>query len=83
MSRDSQRLSDYLGHILEAIERIVRYTEDMDEVQFLQSEMVQDAVIRNLEIIGKPATTSKTTSPSTRRLIQSCPWLLPIRCATR
>ena len=53
MSRDSQRLSDYLGHILEAIERIVRYTEDMDEVQFLQSEMVQDAVIRNLEIIGE------------------------------
>ena len=39
MSRDSQWLSDYLGHILEAIERIVRYTEDMDEVQFLQSEM--------------------------------------------
>lgn len=26
----------YLGHILEAIERIDRYTEDMDEVQFLQ-----------------------------------------------
>jgi uncharacterized protein with HEPN domain len=41
MSRDKQRLSDYLGHILEAIERIDRYTEDMDEVQFLQSEMVR------------------------------------------
>ena len=53
MSRDSQRLSDYLGHILEAIERIDRYTENMDEVQFLQSEMVQDAVIRNFEIIGE------------------------------
>jgi len=26
---------DYLGHILEAIERIDRYTEDMDEVEFL------------------------------------------------
>ena len=53
MSRDKQRLSDYLGHILEAIERIDRYTEDMDEVQFLQNEMVQDAVIRNFEIIGE------------------------------
>lgn len=41
MSRDKQRLSDYLCHILEAIERIDRYTEDIDEVQFLQSEMVQ------------------------------------------
>lgn len=53
MSHDRQRLADYLGHILEAIERIGRYTDDMDEVAFLQAEMVQDAVIRNLEIIGE------------------------------
>ncbi len=48
-----QRLADYLLHIAEAVERIDRYTEDMDEVQFLNSPMVQDAVIRNLEIIGE------------------------------
>jgi len=53
MSRDAQRLADYLGHILEAIERIDRYTEDLDEVAFLQNEMAQDAVIRNIEIIGE------------------------------
>ena len=53
MRRDKQRLLDYLGHILEAIERIDRYTEDMDEVEFLQNEMAQDAVIRNFEIIGE------------------------------
>lgn len=53
MSRDKQRLADYLGHILEAIERIDHYTEDMDEVAFLRNEMAQDAVIRNLEIIGE------------------------------
>lgn len=47
------RLPDYLTHILEAIERIDRYTEDMSEVPFLQNEMVQDAVIRNFEIIGE------------------------------
>ena len=29
MTRDQQRLADYLAHILEAIERIERYTEDM------------------------------------------------------
>lgn len=29
MSRDQQRLADYLAHILEAIERIGHYTEDM------------------------------------------------------
>jgi len=53
MSHDAQRLADYLGHILEAIERIDRYTEDIDEVAFLQNEMAQDAVIRNIEIIGE------------------------------
>jgi len=30
MNRDQQRLEDYLAHILEAVERIERYTEDMD-----------------------------------------------------
>jgi uncharacterized protein with HEPN domain len=53
MSRDQQRLSDYLAHILEAIERIDRYTEDMDEVAFLGNDLVQDAVVRNLEIVGE------------------------------
>ncbi len=53
MTQGQQRLAEYLGHILEAIERIHRYVEDMDEVAFLLSEMVQDAVIRNIEIIGE------------------------------
>ncbi|MDR0247879.1 MAG: DUF86 domain-containing protein [Burkholderiales bacterium] len=53
MSQDLQRLADYLAHILEAIECIDRYTEDMDEVAFLNNPLVQDAVIRNIEIIGE------------------------------
>jgi len=48
MSRDPQRLVDYLAHILEAIERIHCYVEDMDEPAFLRDSLVQDAVIRNL-----------------------------------
>jgi uncharacterized protein with HEPN domain len=53
MSRDKQRLADYLSHILEAIERIDRYTGDMGEVAFLENQMAQDAVIRNFEIVGE------------------------------
>jgi uncharacterized protein with HEPN domain len=53
LSRDQQRLADYLGHIRDAIERIQRYVEDADEVAFLENDMIQDAVIRNLEIIGE------------------------------
>jgi uncharacterized protein with HEPN domain len=44
---DSLRLDDYLRHIIEAIERIERVTEDMDEVAFLEDERTSDAVIRN------------------------------------
>nr|WP_315594091.1 DUF86 domain-containing protein [uncultured Cupriavidus sp.] len=53
MSRDKQRLADYLAHILESIARIARYTQDMDEKAFLGNELAQDAVIRNIEIIGE------------------------------
>ena len=49
------RAADYLGHILQAIERIGRYTKDMDEAGFLNSELVQDAVLRNIEILGEAA----------------------------
>lgn len=56
MSRtDILRVPDYLGHILEAIERIHLYIEDIDEVAFLEDKKTQDAVIRNFEIIGEAA----------------------------
>jgi len=48
-----QRLADYLSHIIQAIERIEGYTEDMDEITFLNNSLVQDAVVRNIEIIGE------------------------------
>lgn len=52
MSRDERRLRDYFAHIVQAIAKIQRYTEDVDESTFLASELIQDAVIRNFEIIG-------------------------------
>lgn len=64
MSRDEQRLVDYLSHIQDAIERIDRYIEDIDEVAFLQNEMIQDAVIRNLEIIGEACHNIETNFPN-------------------
>lgn len=44
---------DYLQHILTAITRIEHYIEDINELSFLTNELIQDAVIRNLEIIGE------------------------------
>jgi uncharacterized protein with HEPN domain len=47
------RVPDYLAHLIEAIERIASYTTGMDEAAFRASPMTQDAVIRNLEVVGE------------------------------
>jgi uncharacterized protein with HEPN domain len=53
MSRKDRRLADYLGHVLEAIERIEQYTAGKGFDDFARNVMAQDAVVRNLEIIGE------------------------------
>lgn len=53
--RDELALKDYLGHMQQAIGRIERYLSDIDHAGFLANEEKQDAVIRNLEIIGEAA----------------------------
>jgi uncharacterized protein with HEPN domain len=53
MTKSPQRLGDYLSYILEAIERIEGYLENCDEAKFLVSPMIQDAVIRNFEVVGE------------------------------
>jgi uncharacterized protein with HEPN domain len=42
------RVPDYLGHILVAIERIKEYVSGMDEMAFMASKLVRDAVIRDI-----------------------------------
>jgi uncharacterized protein with HEPN domain len=44
----------YLGHILEAIRRIRSYVAGGEEA-FLADEKTQDAVLRNLQVIGEAA----------------------------
>jgi hypothetical protein len=63
MSRGPLRLKDYLSHILEAISRIQEYLEDLDEVSFLSSHLIQDAVIRNFEIIGEASKNVERVAP--------------------
>ena len=53
MSRELLRHVDYLQHIVQAAGRIQKYIENLDEEAFKSSDMVQDAVIRNFEIIGE------------------------------
>jgi uncharacterized protein with HEPN domain len=60
---EEQKLSSLLNHILEAIIQIETYIEDMDEAGFLGNRLVQDAVIRNLEIIGEASHKIETKYP--------------------
>lgn len=53
MNDNRSRYNQYLTHIIEAISRIERFTIDVEKDQFLQNEMMQYAVICNLEIIGE------------------------------
>src|SRR3972149_6618344 len=52
MSRDVRL---YLEDILLACQKIRRFTSDMNLEQFKTDDRTQDAVIRNLEIIGEAA----------------------------
>jgi uncharacterized protein with HEPN domain len=45
----------YILHIQESIEKIKEYTAAFTQQQFLDNSMVQDAVIRNFQIIGDAA----------------------------
>ena len=63
--------SVYLQHILEAIAQIQTYTSGMDKPAFLATRLVQDGVIRQIEIIGEA---SKNLSLETRSLATGVPW---------
>lgn len=61
----------YLQHIRDAIGRIKRYLANTDESSFKQDTMVQDAVIRQIEIIGEAV---KRLSPAFRSSRKHIPW---------
>jgi uncharacterized protein with HEPN domain len=43
----------YLRHILDAIVKVETYLTDVDETAFKRSSLIQDGVIRQIEIIGE------------------------------
>ena len=53
MNKDDSVL---LIHIVEAIDQIDRYTRGMSESEFFSRSMVQDAVMRQIQVIGEAAT---------------------------
>jgi uncharacterized protein with HEPN domain len=60
----------YLHHMLERCERIMRFTGP-GRAAFMASEELQDAVIRNVEVIGEAA---KRVSAEVRGRLASLDW---------
>ncbi len=60
----------YFAQILEKIERITAYTESGKE-SFFSNPIIQDAVIRNLEVIGEAA---KRIPEDYRASLPAIPW---------
>jgi uncharacterized protein with HEPN domain len=61
----------YLNHILNSIERINEYTAGMEKEDFLFNNLVQDATIRQIEIIGEA---TKNISQDLREKYRQVPW---------
>lgn len=61
----------YLRHIYDATVRICEYLENVTEQEFVQKPLLQDGVIRQLEIIGEAA---KRLSKSLRQQYAEIPW---------
>jgi uncharacterized protein with HEPN domain len=61
----------YIEHILDCIRKINEFSKGLSLKEFRKNELVQDAVIRNIEIIGEA---SKKISSDTKQTYYKIPW---------
>ena len=61
----------YIDHLLDSIEKIEKYVENLTIHDFVENELVQDTVIRNFEIIGEA---TKRLSKDFRSENTEIPW---------
>jgi len=72
----SDRPASLLADILKCIDKIDAYTQGLDEAAFLQSNLVQDAVARNIGIIGEAVARLQKLAPDIIAATPEIPWHL-------
>jgi uncharacterized protein with HEPN domain len=74
VSKHEFRAKDYLLHMLEAADRILEYTAGVGREQFFANQMLQDAVVRNIEIIWEAANNLLEVGPEFAAKYPSIPF---------
>jgi uncharacterized protein with HEPN domain len=70
-----ERVQDYLEHVSEAIERATGYLRSVPDLEaFKKNQQVQDAIIRNIEIIGEAANKINSVAPDFIKQHPELPW---------
>lgn len=68
------RVTDYLGHILEAIQLASSYVDGLEYDGFLADRRTQQAVILNIVVIGEAATRLAAEHPEFTQRFSDVPW---------
>ena len=68
------RITDYLGHMLEAIRLASSYVDGLDNDGFLADRRTQQAVILNIVVIGEAATRLAAEHPEFVQRFSDVPW---------
>lgn len=70
-----ERVEDYLEHIADAVERAISYLDQTPDLPaFAASRRDQDAVVRNIEIIGEAANKIHRVDPTYQAQHPGIPW---------
>lgn len=77
------RTADYLAHMLDAMDRIRRYISGIDLAGFESQSLIQDAVIRNIEIVGEAARNITIKDPAFISAHPEVPWAKAIQTRDR
>ena len=70
-----ERVENYLEHIVEAIDRATSYLRPIPDLEaFQKNSQVQDAVVRNIEIMGEAVSKIQKTAPDFIKQHSELPW---------
>lgn len=70
----SERQKDYIGHMVEAAQNALDFTEGLDIPDFLSDKKTQQAVVMSLMIVGEAATKLMNSDAELTDTYPEIPW---------